>query len=70
MSGFKGKKKVFSDIIWSIMALMAMHGVLQIVVYPSLNKRWGADAFGESSIFWRSSAYWHRPSDWRPTIQD
>lgn len=41
------KKKIFSDIVWSVLGLAAMHAVLQIVLYPSLNKYLGQTQFGE-----------------------
>lgn len=40
-------KKVFTDMLWSVSALTMMHGVLQIVVYPCLNRYLGAERFGD-----------------------
>ncbi len=34
------------DLIFSILALVVYNGVLQLIVYPGLNTRMGADAFG------------------------
>lgn len=40
------QKKFATDFIWSIAALVTMNGVLQIIVYPLLNKQMGEAAFG------------------------
>lgn len=41
------KKKFFTDVVWSVMALGVMHGVLQIVVNPYLTGSMGAERFGD-----------------------
>ncbi len=40
------KKKIASDVIWSVAALVLMNGVLQVFVYPMLNRQIGEDGFG------------------------
>lgn len=40
------KYKVFIDLFYSLCALGTMHGTLQIIVYPYLNKVWGTEEFG------------------------
>lgn len=40
------KYKVFIDLFYSLCALGIMHGTLQIIVYPYLNKVWGTEEFG------------------------
>lgn len=40
------KKKLASDIVWSVGALVLMNGVLQLFVYPFLSGRLGAEAMG------------------------
>ena len=42
----KMQKKFATDFIWSIAALVTMNGVLQIFVYPLLNRQLGEAAFG------------------------
>lgn len=42
----KMQKKFATDFIWSIAALVTMNGVLQIFVYPMLNRQLGQAAFG------------------------
>jgi len=41
------KKKILTDVVWSVLALAVMHGVLQVVVYPYMNHRMGAERFGD-----------------------
>ena len=41
------KKKAFVDLIWSVMAVCFLHGVLQLAVYPYINRRLGAEMFGD-----------------------
>ena len=40
-------KKVASDLIWSIAALAFMNGMIQIVIYPQLNRMLGTDGYGD-----------------------
>lgn len=40
------QKKFATDFIWSIAALVTMNGVLQLFVYPLLNRQLGEAAFG------------------------
>ncbi|MBQ3602231.1 MAG: hypothetical protein IJA02_00155 [Clostridia bacterium] len=40
------QKKFATDFIWSIAALVTMNGVLQVLVYPLLNRHMGEAAFG------------------------
>lgn len=40
------QKKFVTDFIWSIAALVTMNGVLQLLVYPLLNRHMGEAAFG------------------------
>ena len=40
------QKKFATDFIWSIAALVTMNGVLQLFVYPLLNRQLGQAAFG------------------------
>lgn len=40
------QKKFATDFIWSIAALVTMNGVLQVLVYPLLNRQMGEAAFG------------------------
>lgn len=40
------KKKLASDIVWSVGALVLMNGVLQLFVYPFLSHRLGAQTMG------------------------
>lgn len=40
------QKKFATDFIWSIAALVTMNGVLQLLVYPLLNRQVGEAAFG------------------------
>ena len=40
------QKKFATDFIWSIAALVTMNGVLQLLVYPLLNRHMGEAAFG------------------------
>ncbi|MBR4050186.1 MAG: hypothetical protein IKK09_06785 [Clostridia bacterium] len=42
----KMQKKFATDFIWSIAALVTMNGVLQLFVYPLLNRHLGEAAFG------------------------
>lgn len=42
----KMQKKFATDFIWSIAALVTMNGVLQLFVYPLLNRQLGEAAFG------------------------
>ncbi|MBR2957421.1 MAG: hypothetical protein IKC20_04150 [Clostridia bacterium] len=42
----KMQKKFATDFIWSIAALVTMNGVLQLFVYPLLNRQLGQAAFG------------------------
>lgn len=42
----KMQKKFATDFIWSIAALVTMNGVLQLFVYPLLNRQLGQSAFG------------------------
>ncbi len=42
------KKKFATDVIWSVLALCLMNGVLQLVVYPLLNRHMGEDVFGNA----------------------
>lgn len=45
----KLKDKIFhvaSDLIYSVAALVILNGVIQLVVYPYLTKKMGADSFG------------------------
>lgn len=39
-------KKLTTDILWSVSALVMMNGVLQIFVYPRLSSYFGTEAFG------------------------
>jgi len=41
------KKKLATDIVWNVSALVMMNGVLQFVVYPRLSSRLGAETFGD-----------------------
>lgn len=40
------QKKFATDFLWSIAALVTMNGVLQVLVYPLLNRQMGEAAFG------------------------
>lgn len=40
------KKKLATDILWSISALVMMNGVLQFIIYPQLSAMLGAEGFG------------------------
>lgn len=40
-------KKIFGDLIWSILALVIMNGVIQIIVYPMLNRKLGTEQYGD-----------------------
>lgn len=40
-------KKLASDVIWSVAAMMVLNGTLQLLIYPSLNRSLGSDAFGD-----------------------
>lgn len=40
------KKKFAVDVIWSVAALCVMNGVLQLIIYPSLNRSMGEAQFG------------------------
>ena len=42
----KLQKKFATDFIWSIAALVTMNGVLQLFVYPLLNRQLGEAEFG------------------------
>ena len=41
------KKKLVTDVIWNVLALVIFNGILQCIVYPWLNRDLGADKFGE-----------------------
>lgn len=41
------QKKVTTDVMWSIAALVLMNGVLQLAVYPLLNRFLGEETFGD-----------------------
>ena len=40
------KMKVIEDLAWSIAALVIMNGIIQIVIYPVLNRRLGTEQYG------------------------
>ena len=40
-------KKVVSDLVWSIAALAFMNGMIQIVIYPQLNRLLGTEGYGD-----------------------
>ena len=42
-----GKKRYLSDLIYSILGLVVMNGVIQMVLYPYLNKQMGEERFGD-----------------------
>ncbi len=42
-----GKKRYLSDLIYSILGLVVMNGVIQMILYPYLNKQMGEERFGE-----------------------
>jgi len=49
----KEKKNVFKiagDMIYSILGLVAMNGVLQLLLYPSIEKKLGSDVFGNVQV--------------------
>ncbi len=41
------KKRYLSDLIYSILGLVVMNGVIQMVLYPYLNKQMGEERFGD-----------------------
>lgn len=43
----KRKGRLYSDVLWSVLALMLMHGTLQIIVYPHLEKAVGPERFSD-----------------------
>lgn len=38
--------KIAGDLLWSILALTVMNGVIQIIVYPMLNRKLGTEQYG------------------------
>ena len=40
-------KKITSDLLWSFGAVMLLNGIIQIVIYPLLQRRLGTDGYGE-----------------------
>ena len=42
-----GKKRGLKDLVLSILGLVAMNGVIQLLLYPSISKTLGQDTFGD-----------------------
>ena len=42
----KGKGRILSDSLWSILAMCVLHGTLQLFIYPALNRSFGVERFG------------------------
>ena len=40
-------KKITSDLLWSFGAMILLNGIIQIVIYPLLQRRLGTDGYGE-----------------------
>ena len=43
---WKKAKNFLSDSIWSVMALVFVNAISQFVVYPTWNRKLGADKYG------------------------
>ena len=52
MASKEKQKRIVSNTVYTIGGALLMNGVLQIVVYPLLNRKMGSDQLGELCILW------------------